>query len=282
MLLSDQAAGLRALKRDREDEAFPLRRANSGPMRTIAITSGKGGVGKTQVAANLAVGLARAGNKVVLLDADLGLASLDLVLGVHVEDDIRSVLSGARAIDDILVDGPEGVKLLPACPGRYEMANLGPKERAALLDAVDVLSHRFDFLIIDTGAGIGSNTVAFAAAADDVLVVTTPEPTALRDGYAMIKVLARRCGRERIHLVANQVMNEMEGVEVHERLDTIVRQFLSLELVYLGCIPRDEAVRHAVTAGEPFVLRSPTSVAARAAQTLVRRLGNDHSQREHS
>jgi flagellar biosynthesis protein FlhG len=228
------------------------------------------------------VGLARAGRKVVMLDADLGLAGLDLVLGVHVEDDIRSVLTGARAVADVLVEGPAGVSLLPACPGRYEMANLGAKERGALMDAVDALAHRFDVLVIDTGAGIGSNAVSFAAGADEILLVTTPEPTALRDGYAMVKILARRHGRDRIHVVSNQVATEVEGIEVFERLDGIVRQFLSVELVYLGCIPRDEAVRQAVTAGEPFVLRSPTSVAARAAQSLVRRLGGDPSPREHS
>lgn len=281
MHLSDQAAGVRAL-RENEDNVLPLRRGGNGGLRTIAITSGKGGVGKTQVAANLAVGLARAGKKVVMLDADLGLASLDLVLGIQVEDDIRSVLSGERRVEEVLVEGPAGVHLLPACPGRFEMANLGPKERAALMDAVASLASRFDVLIIDTGAGIGSNSVSFAAGADDILLVTTPEPTALRDGYAMVKVLARRCGRDRVHLVANQVATEIEGALVHERLDEIVRRFLTTELVYLGCIPRDEAVRQAVTAGHPFLLRSPTSVAARAAQSLVRRLGADTSPREHS
>ncbi|MBI2896004.1 MAG: MinD/ParA family protein [Deltaproteobacteria bacterium] len=276
---ANQADGLRAA-RGEGARVYRLHRASSSPTRTIAVTSGKGGVGKTQIAANLAVGLAQKGLKVVLLDADLGLASLDLALGLKPQFDLRSVLDGEKNIDEILLEGPAGVHLVPACPGRYEMANLNGTERAALANAVDEVAKKFDVLVIDTGAGIGGNAVTFASAADDVLLVTTPDPTAVRDAYAMAKVLNRRSGLERIHLVSNQVASEAEGLELHSRLDAIVRRFLTLELGYLGCIPRDESVRQACAAGEPFVLRSPSSVAARATEGLVRRLGPGASPRE--
>lgn len=269
----DQADGLRAARGDRDAAPrVPVRRPGPRAPHSIAVTSGKGGVGKTQLAANIAVSLARRGLSVVLFDADLGLASLDLALGLSPEWDLRSVFEGDKRIEEILVEGPMGVTLLPACPGRYEMANLGPAERNAIANAVDEVARGFDVLVIDTGAGIGGNAVSFASAADDVLLVTTPDPTSVRDAYAMAKVLNRRSGLERIHLVANQVCSEAEGLELHGCLQAIVRRFLTLELDYLGCVPSDDSVRHAVVARVPFLLRTPDSLAARATDALVRRL----------
>ena len=268
---NDQAAGLR---RDGQPapQVIRLHPEGAGARRVIAVTSGKGGVGKTQVSANLAVSLARSGKRVLLMDADLGLASLDLALGVTPRHDLLSVLTGERSIDDILVDAPLGVQLIPACPGRYDVANLDSAQRAALWDLIVEVAQDFDALIIDTGAGIGSNAVGFASYADDVLLVTTPDPTSLRDAYAMAKVLHRRAGRDRIHVVANQVQSEREGAEIHDRMNAIVRRFLMLELAYLGAVPRDEVVRECVALGQPVVLRSPTSLAGRALETLARRL----------
>ncbi|MFK7988944.1 MAG: MinD/ParA family protein [Sandaracinaceae bacterium] len=267
----DQAAGLR-----RGNSSAPrlvrLRPATDGTTRIYAVTSGKGGVGKTQVAANVAVGFAAEGKKVLLLDADLGLASLDLALGIKPRYDLLDVLTGRRSVDEIIVPGPGGVCLIPACPGRYDVANLDASQRARLWDIVEKAARDFDVLVIDTGAGIGSNAVGFASYADEVLLVTTPDPTALRDAYAMAKVLHRRSGVDRIHLVANQVASEREGAEIHARIDGIVRRFLTLRLEYLGGVPRDEAVREAVTRGEPLVLTAKSSAAARAISGLVRRL----------
>ena len=238
----------------------------------IAITSGKGGVGKTQIAANLAVAMAQAGQRVLVIDADLGLASLDLALGLSPEHDLQDVIAGDKTIDEVLVEGPSGVQLLPACPGRYEAANMGARERMVLTEAIESVADRFDVVLIDTGAGIGSNAVAFAALADEIVLVTTPDPTSLRDSYAMAKVLNRRTGIRRIQLVANQVGSEVEGISIHEKLDMIVRRFLTLELAYLGCVPRDDQVRESVAAGNPFVLRAPRSHATRALHGVVRRL----------
>jgi len=254
-------------------KVLPLRRGGPGRgLRIYAVTSGKGGVGKTQLSANLGVELARRGEKVLLMDADLGLASLDLALGVRPEADLRNVLQGEADVDDIVVKGPEGVTLVPACPGRFDMANLTPQERQRLSTQVVEYAEGFDVLIIDTGAGIGSNAVGFAASADEVLLVCTPDPTALRDAYAMAKVLHRRSGVDRIRLVCNQVSSVTEGHELHQRLQQIVQQFMTLELEFLGAIPFDDDVRASVIAGEPYVLARRESAAGRALQKIGRRL----------
>jgi flagellar biosynthesis protein FlhG len=278
--LGDQAEGLRLARKDGADSP-KIRRGNDGSHTfTIAVTSGKGGVGKTQVSANVGVALAQRGLKVLLMDADLGLASLDLALGLQPDRDLRAVINGECKIEEILMEGPAGVKLIPACPGRYEMANLGAKDRNTLMNAIDGIAEGFDVLIVDTGAGIGSNAVDFASSADEVLLVVTPDPTSLRDAYAMAKVLHRRSGVDRIQLVANQVESDSEGAVIHDRINGIIKRFLSLELCYLGCIPSDPGVREGVSAGEPFVIRSPRSLATRAVEGLVRRLCPETSTRE--
>ncbi|HTU62339.1 MAG TPA: MinD/ParA family protein [Polyangiales bacterium] len=236
------------------------------------MTSGKGGVGKTQLSANIAHVLARRGQRVLLLDADLGLASLDLALGVHPNRDLLSVVRGQCELRDIVVPASEGLDLVPACPGRYEMANLETRERELLHTALQDLASDYDTLIIDTGAGIGTNSVAFASLGSEILLVTTPDPTSLRDAYAMSKVLHRRAGVETIRVIANQVASEAGGIEVFERLLGITRRFLSLELDYLGCVPRDESVPRAVAQGHPYVIGAPRSAATRAVESLVSKL----------
>lgn len=268
---SDQADGIRLARDSLAPQLRPLRNTID-TTRSIAVTSGKGGVGKTQLSANLALALGKRGQKVLLLDADLGLASLDLALGIHPHADLLSVVRGERNIDDILVEAAHGVQLVPACPGRYEMANLGPAERERLRATIEDLARRFDVLIIDTGAGIGANPVGFASLANEVLLVTTPDPTSLRDAYAMAKVLNKRAGVDTIQLVANQVASEAGGLEVYERLLGISQRFLSLELRYLGCLPKDETVARAVASGNPYVIGAPHSKAARALEALVHRL----------
>jgi flagellar biosynthesis protein FlhG len=281
MTISNQAEGIRITPRTEPPEhRGRLRPLQKGNTLTLAVTSGKGGVGKTQVSSNVGIALAKRGKRVVMLDADLGLASLDLALGVRPEHDLMSVVRGQRTIDEILVEGPHGLFLIPACPGRYEMANLGVRERSILCHAVEEILPRFDVLIIDTGAGIGSNAVSFASWADEILLVAVPEPTSIRDAYAMAKVLHVRSGVDRVQLVANQVASEREGYDLHERVDQIVRQFLKLELKYLASIPRDESVRAGVASGEPCVMSHPESRAARAFDALGHRLVSEFSPRE--
>ena len=272
---SDQAAGLRLVRSPSEEDQRVLRfrrKGHGGPCRSFAVTSGKGGVGKTQFAANLGVSFAKRGLRVLMLDADVGLASLDLALGIKPHDDLRAVVRGDVEIEEVLCEGPEDVHLVPACPGRYDMANMTDSERARLQTAVDELALEYDVLIVDTGAGIGSSAVSFAASADEVLLVVTPDPTSLRDAYAMAKVLHRRSGVDRVNVVCNQVSSDAQGLEVFERLEQIVRRFMSLHVEYVGCIPMHSSVREAVANGVPYVLGTPKGQPARAVQSIARRV----------
>ncbi len=266
-----QAAGLRASRSDLPAFGRVSPAATRGPL-SIAVTSGKGGVGKTQLSANIAVAFAQRGLKTLLMDADLGLASLDLALGLQPVHTLQAVLEGRVRIEDVVIEGPCGVRLLPACPGGYEMANLSPSDRDSLANAVDACAMLYDVLVTDTGAGIGSSSVSFAAGADHVILVATPDPTAMRDAYAMAKVLAQRAGVETLQFVANQVASESQGAALHSTLRGLIRRFLPIELAFLGCVPRDEAIRVGALSGEPFVLRAPTSSSARAVQSIAHRL----------
>jgi flagellar biosynthesis protein FlhG len=268
---TDQADGIRIVRSSKPAQ-LPKRSASIDTTRSIAVTSGKGGVGKTQISANIALLLARRGQRVLLVDADLGLASLDLALGVHPQTDLLAVVRGQCELRDILVEAAHGVQLVPACPGRYEMANLQSVERERLHTALRELAAHFDTLIIDTGAGIGANSVGFAALASEIVLVTTPDPTSLRDAYAMAKVLHRRAGVDAIQVITNQVSSEASGLEVYERLQGIARRFLTVELDYLGCVPKDEAVPRAIANGEPYVIGAPRSKAARALEAVVNKL----------
>lgn len=268
---SDQAASLRH-GRTSWEPLSPVSSRGDAPRLSIAITSGKGGVGKTQMAANLAVAIAQRGRKLLLLDADLGLAGLDLALGVTPEHTLSAVLEGRLKPAQIVVEGPCGLRLLPACPGRYEMANLSPRERDLLTNAIDECAEDYDVLVTDTGAGINSNAVSFASSADEVILIATPDPTSMRDAYAMSKVLAKRAGLETIRFVANQVNNESQGAELHNTLRGLIRRFLPIELSYLGCVPRDESVRIGAASGTLFILNAPDSPASRALQSIAQRL----------
>jgi flagellar biosynthesis protein FlhG len=171
----------------------------AGGVRSIAITSGKGGVGKTCITVNLARALARGGRRVLLIDADLGLANVDTLLGLHPRATLRQVVAGERALEDVLIDGPGGIKIVPAASGFEDMARLGGREICFLLAQFDALARDFDVALIDTGAGISPAVLCFALAADEKLIVTTPEPTALTDAYALLKVLATRYGERDRH-----------------------------------------------------------------------------------
>ncbi len=271
MAKADQAAGLRQGKPSWDAPKLAPSRGHS-PRLSLAITSGKGGVGKTQLAANLGVALAQRGLKILLVDADLGLAGLDLALGVKPEHTLHDVLQGKRSPEEIVIEGPCGLRLLAACPGRYEMANLSPSERDTLTNSIDECAASYDVLLTDTGAGINSNSVSFAAGADEVILVATPDPTSMRDAYAMAKTLAKRAGVETLRFVANQVQSEAQAAELHDTLRGLIRKFLPTELTYLGSIPRDELVRQGAATSSPFILKNPEAHAARAVHSIALRL----------
>ncbi len=240
----------------------------------IAVTSGKGGVGKTNISVNLALALGSRGARVLCIDADLGLANMDIVMGVAPTYTVTELVRGEVEIADVLVETQENVWLLPGASGRYDIANLADQERRDLFAAVDTLDDRFDAVVVDTGAGIGSNAVGFAAAAKDIIVVVTPEPTSVADAYGMIKVLCTRCAVRRVKILTSMVGSTSEGEQVFRRLSSLAERFLNVSLDYLGGIPRDPALGRAVMRGEPVLLAYPDSPAARAMNSIAGKLWN--------
>lgn len=238
--------------------------AAAGASRVIAVTSGKGGVGKTNIAVNLSVALAGRGDRVLLFDADLGLANVDVALGLKPSFDIQHVLSGERRLEEILVDGPAGVKVVPASSGVARMASLSPAERVGLVQAFSSLPLPVDVLMVDTGAGIDSTVLTFAAACQELIVVVCDEPTSLTDAYALIKVLNQECGVKRFQLLANMVDSDSRGRALYERLSRVADSYLNVSLGYLGAVPRDDFLRRAVRARRPVVLEYPAAAASRA------------------
>ncbi|MHC4126874.1 MAG: MinD/ParA family protein [Planctomycetota bacterium] len=240
--------------------------------RAIAVTSGKGGVGKSNIAVNLAVCLARLGRRVCLLDADLGLANADLLCGLTPRLTLEHVVCGRCRLAEAMLLAPGGFRLIPGACGVARLADLGGRQRLALLEQLTSLERVADIVIIDTAAGLSTNVLAFAAAARRVIVATTPEPTAMTDGYGMIKALAARAPRTRVDLVVNMAASRAEAESVFGRMDRVSRTFLGRSLELAGIVPTDPAVREAVRHRVPFVLFSPDSRATAALYRLAHRV----------
>ncbi|MEM6733457.1 MAG: MinD/ParA family protein, partial [Myxococcota bacterium] len=262
--MTDQAQTLRSMSGEAPNLASET--------RVIAITSGKGGVGKTSLVANLSLLFGQMGRRVLTIDGDLGLANLDIALGLQTRGNVLDVLEGTRKIDDVLSYASDSVAVLPACSGRYELANLSDRDRYGLFSAIDSLEERFDLALIDTAAGIGSNAVAFSGAAQSVVLVATPDPTSLADAYACVKVLNQRHDIKRIRLVANMVRTPAEAEEIHQRIATLVDRFLNVAVDYLGYVPRDSALNRSLRACTPVVLEAPKAASSQALAEIARRL----------
>ncbi len=245
-------------------------------MRTplvLSLTSGKGGVGKTNISVNLAVALAQAGKRVVLLDADLGLANVDVVLGLTPERNLFHLFHEGATLAEILYKTPYGFSILPASSGVGEMLELSTGQKLELLEAVDELDESIDYLLVDTGAGIHDNVIYFNIAAQERIIVLTTEPTSLTDAYALIKVLKTQHGVEHYKILVNMAEDEKSAKGVFSRLYAACDHFLSgISLDYLGAIPRDPAVRKAVLAQKPFFVASPQSAASLAVAKLGRNI----------
>ncbi|MBQ0759862.1 MAG: MinD/ParA family protein [Gammaproteobacteria bacterium] len=209
------------------------------PVKVIAVSSGKGGVGKTNVSVNLACQLARRGNRVLLMDADLGLANVDIMLGLRPKWNLSHVLDGKCSIEDILIPGPDGISIIPAASGIKKMAELGNDQHAAIVRSLSALSGDYDVMIVDTAAGISDSVITFSRASQYVLVVVTDELTSMADAYALIKVMNRDAGIKRFKVLRNMVNSHDQARDGFERLNEVAQRFLDVSLEYAGFIPRD-------------------------------------------
>lgn len=254
-----------------EDQASSLRRMNQhNSTKVIAVTGGKGGVGKTNITLNTAISLAKLGKRVMVLDADLGLANVDVMLGLRVVKNISHVLSGEVSLDDILVEGPYGIKIAPATSGTQSMTELNRSEHAGLIRAFSELSTPVDVLLVDTAAGISEMVLSFARASQDVLVVVCNEPTSLTDAYALMKLLNRDHGVFRFKIVANMVKNVREGQELFAKLSKVTNRFLDVALELVATVPYDGNIRKAVRKQRAIVEVFPSSPASMAIAKLAK------------
>lgn len=256
----DQAAGLRSMKESR-------------PVQVIAVTSGKGGVGKTNVSVNLATAMAESGRRVMLLDADLGLANVDVVLGLQPRRNLSHVIDGECNLEEILLDGPGGMRIVPASSGTQRMAQLQPEEHAGLIRAFSELSEDVDVLVVDTAAGISDSVVSFVRASQEVIVVVCDEPASITDAYALIKVLSRDHGVHRFQVLANMARTQQHGRGLFQKISAVTERFLDVQLEYLGAIPFDEQLRKAVQKQNAVVESHPRSRIAQAFGNVAERIG---------
>ena len=272
---NNHAAELRRVAKTVSDKV--ARKDSISPiLRTIAVTGGKGGVGKTNVATNLAIAMAQLGKRVGILDADLGLANVDVMLHVNPRYTLKHVVTGEKKIEDIIVKGPLGISVIAGSSGIKTMADLPVQIHKKLIGELHRLNNLIDILIIDTPAGIGNNVLSFVLAADEILAVTIPDPMAYTDAYALIKVVSRWRQDAQIHLLINMVRTAAQAREVAEILKTVVRKYnLPLgRISYAGYIPYDSKIKNSLLNRKqtPFMLANPDSLSVKCIQVIAKRM----------
>lgn len=266
----DQAGTLRTIRKQKNRHEGARK-----PVKVISVTSGKGGVGKTNVVANLAYTLSVLNRKkVMVLDADLGLGNLDILLGLAPEYNLADVLEGRKNIREIVLEGPGGIKILPAGSGIQAITELGRADKANLLTQMDALEEEIDFLIIDTAAGISSNVMFFNVAAQQILVVASPEPTSITDAYALMKVLSQEYAENHFKLLVNSVKNEAEAKAVYKKLCTVADRFLNISIDYFGFVVVDPVVTRAVRQQKAITESFPGSPASLCFRRMASRLSD--------
>jgi len=244
------------------------------PTRVIAISSGKGGVGKTSVSTNLGIALAQLGATVCILDADTGLANINILLNLRPEFTIEHLLNGEKNIDEIMLDGPDGIKVVPAASGIPECAELNREQHQALSQALAQLESRFDYLLIDTAAGIGDTVLAFLASAQYCILVVTPEPTSLTDAFALMRVMKRKQLKQPIYTIVNRAASPQKANEVFRRFSAAAKKYLQTRIGYMGSIAEDPMISSAVCLQTPVIIAQPQSPASQCIQTLASRIDN--------
>ncbi|KXJ49995.1 MAG: cobyrinic acid a,c-diamide synthase [Colwellia sp. Phe_37] len=255
----DQASGLRKMQDPQH-------------IKVIAVSGGKGGVGKTNVSLNTAISLAKLGKRVLVLDADLGLANVDVMLGLRVQRNLSHVLSGECELDDIIIQGPAGINIIPATSGTQSMVDLTPSEHAGLIRAFSDMQTKFDILIVDTAAGISDMVLSFCRASQDVLLVVCDEPTSITDCYALMKLLSRDHGLFKFKVVANMVRSPKEGQQLFAKLSKVTERFLDVTLELVAVIPYDENIRKSVRKQQAIVEAFPDSPASVSLKSLAKNI----------
>jgi len=271
----DQATNLRRIVKEESGKVHKLRVKDesippkNSPM-VFAVTSGKGGVGKTNIVGNLAIIYQRMGKRVLIFDADLGLANIDIIFGINPKYTIEDVIKGEKELSQVIAKGPEGVSIIPASSGVQELSHLTEGHKINLLNEFDLLNNKYDILLIDTGAGISSNVIYFNLAVQERIVVVTPEPTSITDAYALIKVMFMQHGTKKFIILMNMVRNEKEAVSVYKHLSRVIEKFMgSISLDYAGYIPYDKHLNKSVNRREPVTCCYPQSSSSQSFKKLA-------------
>ena len=271
----DQATNLRKIVKEESGKVRKLRvKDGSFPQKNspmvFSVTSGKGGVGKTNIVGNLAITCQRMRKRVLIFDADLGLANIDIIFGINPKYTIDDVIKGEKELSQIIARGPEGVDIIPASSGVQELSHLTEGHKINLLNEFDLLNNMYDILLIDTGAGISSNVIYFNLAAQERIVVVTPEPTSITDAYALIKVMFMHHGTKNFIILMNMVKNEKEAVSVYKHLSRVVEKFMgSISLDYAGYIPYDKHLHESISRREPVTCCYPQSSSSQSFKKLA-------------
>ena len=254
----DQAQGIRQMK-------------SPNPVRVIAVTSGKGGVGKSNVTVNLAVTLAQSGEKVMVMDADMGLANIDVLLGLSPAQNLSHVINGECTLEETIIEGPSGIRIIPASSGIAAMSDLTPAQNAGVIRSFSELTEPVDTLLIDTAAGLSDSVVSYTRAAREVIVVVCDEPASITNAYAMIKVMNRDYGVERFHVLANQSHGAQQGRELYNKLARVSQKFLDVTLDFIGSVPYDDCLKKAVQKQKTVVEAFPRSPSALAFKQIAKK-----------
>lgn len=264
----DQAEQLRKLVKNQE--------RSQSAARVITVTSGKGGVGKTSIAVNLAIQIQRMGKRVIILDADFGLANIEVMLGIRPQYNLADLMFRGKTLNEIITCGPEGIGFISGGSGIQELARMTKEQVMYLTQKLVELDAMADVIIVDTGAGIADNVLEFVTASSEVVLVATPEPTSITDAYALLKALNRRAGFSREHtsikMISNRVGSETEGRSLYEKMSVVVDKFLNIQPEFLGIIPQDDMISKAVMVQKPITMAYPNSPAAKALQAIAGKL----------
>ncbi len=276
----DQAERLRNIIKKQELQAEEKERI----AKVITVTSGKGGVGKTSLSVNLAIQLSKMGKRVVIFDADFGLANIEIMLGVRPVYNLADLMYRGKSIEDIITYGPENIGFISGGSGINELANLSRDQVVSLIHRLADLDRIADVIIVDTGAGISDTVLEFVAASEEVLLVATPEPTSITDAYALLKTLNRKASYQPdktvVKMIANQVIGERDATELFEKLGVVVSKFLDIEVEFIGSVPYDKAMQRAIMHQAPVSIDSPEAEATKAIRKIAYTIENQLMQEE--